>query len=183
MARRVLVLHPEESVVTGLRAHYHVPKVTVQLGTVLDLRVQKDASTRLTIDEWDGWLLLTDENAMDSSRPRLFLVPGELGQDDSREAVGPAAETYERWHRRGYDFVDNVDVSGASIGFCQGRVMVIGYRSDKWGDPGKTHDYDHDFTEAGAQPPLLYTNRAAIDEATTAVIVGGDMRISPRGIE
>lgn len=173
----------KEVIVTGLQAHYHVPKVTVCLGTVLDLRVRQDASTRLTIGDWRDWLMLTDENAMDSERPRLYLVPGTLSADDSREAVGPAAETYERWHKRGYEFVDDVEISESDIGYLQGRVLVIGYRSDKWEGSGAFNDYDHDFGEDDATPPLLYTNRADVDNATAAVIVGGDMRITPRGIE
>jgi len=165
----------------SLQAHYHIPAVTVCLGTVLDLRVRQNASTRLTIGDWRDWLMLADENAMDSERPRLYLVPGELSADDSREAIGPAAETYERWHKRGYEFVDDVEISESDIGHLQGRVLVIGYRSDKWG--GESNDYDHDFCEGDGSPPLLYTNRASVDNATAAVIVGGDMRITPRGIE
>ncbi len=165
------------------RPHYHVPAVTVQLGTVLDLRVQRDGDTRLFVDEWEGWLLLTDENAMDSERPKLYLVPGEVSEDDSREAVGPAAETYERWHKRGYEYVDDVDVTDSEIGYYQGRVLVIGYQSDKWGVRGETHDYDHDFAERDGHPPKLYTDRADIEDSTAAILVGGDMRVTPRGID
>lgn len=161
-------------------AHYHVPPVTVQLGTVLDVRFEFRGQ-RITVDEWDGWQLLTDEGAMDSARPRLWLLPGKLEADAERDAIGPAPRTYERWHRRGFDFVSDLEVSDSPIGFRQGRVVGIGYRSDKWGRRGETHDYDHDFTEG--DPPLLYTDRADIADATAAVIVGGDMRVTERGID
>lgn len=161
-------------------AHYHVPPVTVMLGAVLDLRVE-DGQVRIAVDDWEGWLLLTDENAMDSNRPRLFLVAADLADGTELEAVGPAAQTYERWHRRQHDGVSDVDVSGEEIGYYQGRVLSIGYRSDKWGRSGEEHDYDHDFTEG--EPPKLYTDRADIADARAAVVVGGDMRVTERGID
>lgn len=161
-------------------AHYHVPPVTVLLGAVLDVRVEA-GTIRTFIDDWDGWLLLTDENAMESNRPRLFLVASDLADGTQLEAVGPAADTYERWHKREHDGVAEVDVSGNEIGYYQGRVQSIGYRSDKWSGKGTEHDYDHDFTEG--EPPKLYTDRASIEDSRAAVIVGGDMRVTERGID
>lgn len=165
-----------------LRAHYRVPATTVQLGTVLDLRVDQGA-IRLTLDDdWTGWLLLTDPDAMDRALPRLYLVPGR-SRGSAGEAPEAAAETFERWNKRGYDFVADVEVSDNDIGYPQGRVMSIGYRSDKWGNPGDFNDYDHDFGEQGGSMPLLYTDRADLSLATAAVIVGGDFRVTERGID
>ena len=75
-----------------------------------------------------------------------------------------------------------LDVPDA-IEWRQGRVLRIGYRSDKWSRRGAMHDYDHDFTEAGHRPPLIYTNTQSLGRARAALITGGDMAITEGGID
>jgi len=162
-----------------MTASYRVPPVTVQLGTVLDLRIER-GQTRTFIDDWAGWLLLTDERGMDSTRPRLWLLPPtRTGGEPGAEGTA-AGDTYDRWHKRPPATVEELHAPD-EIGHLQGRVLAIGYRSDKWGRRGEVHDYDHDFTDGKA--PKLYTSHASLETSVGAVIVGGDMRITERGID
>lgn len=161
-------------------AHYHCPPVTVSLGTVLDLRVS-NGDKRIFIDDWEGFLMLTDPNAFDSERPRLWLMKGKLGAKSDVEPGGRAEEAFELWHRRGFDLVSDVTIPDGPIGYYQGRVTSLGYRSDKW-TKDEPHDYDHAFNEDGASPPKLYTNRVDLEKTTAALLVGGDMQITEAGI-
>jgi hypothetical protein len=161
---------------------HKVPPVTVSLGTVLDAVVEH-RGTRYTVTRWKGMHLLTDPGAMDSARPRLFLVRGKLGGKAKLAPdadAGDASDTYREWHRRQPAQVGELDTHAAK--YPQGRMVMIGYRSDKWGRRGKTHDYSHDFHEDGGKPPLVYTDTRALDAARTVVVVGGSMLVTDRGI-
>lgn len=167
------------------RVEYRIPATTVQLGTVLDIDVS-DGALRLFIDDFKHWLMLTDANGMDAAagRARLFLVavpPRTVKLE--REPGDRAAETFGRWHERDAHSVLELDGLPDAISYYQGRVTRIGYRSDKWHKRGAKVDYDHDCRENGARPPKLYTSHADIARARAAVIVGGSMHITERGIE
>lgn len=165
---------------------YRIPAQTVLLGTVLDLDVDRNATTRIFIEEWKGWLMLTSTTAMDlqRGRARLFLVkmPARVRSSSGRRTSLRGAEVFERWHEREPESALQYEVPD-SIGFIQGRALRIGYSSDKWKPRGKHVHYDHSFIEHGARPPKLYTDRATIETSRAAVLVGGDMGISERGIE
>lgn len=167
---------------TARSANYTVPAVTVLLGQVLDLQFER-GSTRIRVDEWHGWQLLTTEDAMERApgRARLFLLKGKLEPGSSlRSTVDP--HTYDRWHQRAATKVLDLLNVPARISFFQGRCLTIGYRSDKWEPRGRSHDYEHSFYEGGHRPPKLYTDAAQFARARAAVITGGDMRVTPRGI-
>lgn len=160
------------------------PRVLVHYGTVLDLTIEQ-GHERVRLDEWHGWHMLVPQNAMDVApgRARIYLVRGKL--EDRTELEGEhdqAQETYARWHQRGADFVGMLDVPDA-LEWHQGRVLRIGYRSDKWGRRGTEHDYDHDFTEDGHRPPLIYTSSRQLARSRAALIRGGDMAITEGGID
>jgi len=165
---------------------HSVPGLTVLYGSVLDLTIAT-RDLRILIDEWHGWQMLVSERAMSSApgRAKLYLVKGAIrnraplmGDEHDR-----AQEQYERWHLRDAESLGEIiDIPG-TIAYRQGRVMRIGYRSDKWTRRGKHRDYDHDFTEDGHRPPWLYTNTRNIERARAAVIVGGDMAITEGGID
>lgn len=160
------------------------PRVLVHYGTVLDLTIEQ-GHERVRVDEWNGWHMLVPENAMDVSpgRARIYLVRGKLAERVPLEDAHDRAQgTYERWHQRGADFVGSLDVPDA-IEWHHGRVLRIGYRSDKWHRRGKVHDYDHDFTEDGHRPPLIYCNTQHLARARAALIRGGDMAITEGGID
>ena len=164
-------------------AVYRIPPRTVKLGTVLDLQIEVNVNTRVRIDEWAGWLLVCPENGFELApgRSKLYLfAPLPDGEASERVNYDAATRAYERWHKRD---AARVDVHKVPDRFTclQGRVLRIGYRSDKWGARGKSHDYDHDFCEGDALPPLLYTNKRGLN-SDGAVIVGGDMTITERGI-
>lgn len=165
---------------------YRPPEVAVKLGTVLDLVVE-DRDVRLFLRDWGGWQLLTDEDGMEREpgRARLYLFAGKLELDGELEPddLPEAAATHVAWNQREADKVGTLREIPDEIGWYQGRVLEIGYRSDKWARKGKTHDYHHIFTEHGAQPPRLYTNTKNIDRARAAVITGGDMSVTPEGID
>ena len=163
-----------------------IPAVTVRYGMVLDLMVA-DGPQRITVTEWRGWHMLVSPRAMESAPglARLYLVRGSIAK---RKALrgdehDQAQEQYERWHQRDAQWLGEIDKLPASVKFKHGRVLRIGYRSDKWSRRGAMTDYDHDFTEDGHRPPLLYTNTRTLGAARAAVIVGGDMAITEGGID
>lgn len=164
-------------------ARYRVPAQTTMLGSVLDVTIEHDGR-RAFVTEWRGWLMLCGLTAMDAApgRARLYLMRGELEPSD-RMPSNTGAATYERWHRRNPEQVGIVDNGGPDeIGFYQGRAIQLGYRSDKWGRRGRTHDYDHNFYEDRGDPPRIYTDRATLQGSSAAVLVGGSMSITERGI-
>jgi len=99
------------------------------------------------------------------------------------EETADAAATFEAWHRREPSHVDTLDNLPDVIGVYIGRATRIGYRSDKWGKKGHAQDYDHDYTEPGYSPPEVWADRADLDQAHAIVIVGGNQRITPEGID
>lgn len=157
---------------------HRVPAITVKLGTVLDCTIAS-GTARAFVDEWKGFQLLTGENAMDARRPGLYFVKGRIGPDPDVDAAA-AAKTYRRWHERDPAKVGELECDAGT--YCQGRLLRLGYRSDKWGRRGRTVDYDHDFLEEGGTAPLVYTNTRTLEAATTIVVVGGSMRVTERGI-
>lgn len=166
-------------------AEHHIPALTVALGTVLDL-VIGDGHERIFVSDWDGWHLLTSPNAFDVTpgRARLFLVRGrlhELEQLEGDELEGE--EAYERWTERSADHLGELELPSSSCSFRHGRLLRLGYRSDKWNRRGQTVDYDHDFTEHGAQPPWIYTDHAHLERSGCAVVTGGTMTVTEGGID
>jgi hypothetical protein len=171
-----------------LAADYRIPSRTVQLGTVLDLDCAPNARSRLFIDDWRNWLMCCDERGFDAApgRARLWLLkvtPHNVPIDSDDLISDAAGEAFAEWHDREPDSVVEVGGLPDHIGHYQGRVLRIGYRSDKWHPRGTTVDYDHDCFERGGQPPKLYTSHARIESSRAAVIVGGTMHITHRGIE
>ena len=155
-----------------------VPKVTLKLGTVIDCTIG-DGNARAFVDDWKGYQLLTGESAMDARRPALYFVRGRLGGDPG-VAAAAAAKTYRRWHQRDPERVGELDWDPCE--YRQGRMLRLGYRSDKWGSRGKAVAYDHDFLEDGGTAPLVWTNTRTLEAATTIIVVGGSMRVTERGI-
>jgi hypothetical protein len=162
-----------------------IPATTVRIGSVLDLTFER-GQERIRVDEWHGWHVLIPENAFDVApgRARIFLVRGQLrGKEQLQgDELDRAQTAYERWNQRDAMLVGELDVPD-EINHRQGRALRIGYRSDKWSRRGTTHDYDHDFTERGHRPPLLYTNTPNLARARAALLVGGDMSITEGGID
>lgn len=163
---------------------YAIPGLTVHYGTVLDLQIEH-RRVRELVTRWKGWAMLVGEHAMRSApgRARLYLVRGKLAQQ-KRDAAPKAAalETYARWHGRGAAFVGELKVPD-ELAHKHGRVIRIGYRSDKWHRRGTMIDYDHSFLEDGHRAPWLYTDAPTLERSTAAVIVGGDMAITEEGID
>lgn len=163
---------------------YRVPAVTVLLGSVLDLDVAR-YQYRLRVDAFDGWTMLAAENAIDQ-RPgyaKLYLVKGDMEPtEEPPEDYDYGSETYSAWYQRDPEKIGDLSVAN-DIGYYQGRVLRIGYRSDKYHKPGEEVDYDHLFIESGGTAPKIYTDRPRMEDSKTAVIVGGDFKISERGIE
>jgi hypothetical protein len=166
-------------------AVYRVPPQAVRLGYVLDLHVEVNATTRVRIDEWAEWCMCCGDNGFElpPGRSKLYLFAPLPDKKPASEDTNYSAATraYERWHKREAKRVDVYDVPDRIV-HCQGRVLRIGYRSDKWGQRGKGHDYDHDFCERDGLPPLLYTDTRDVARARGAVLVGGDMTITEEGI-
>ena len=165
---------------------YKIPARTVQLGIVLDLYIDtcvNRQASRIFIEDWQGWLLTIPEHGfeLEPGQSKLFLFKPRDEQQTEAEPGSAAERAYRLWHQRNADAVAKYEVPD-QVGHYQGRVRMIGYRSDKWHGKGKSVDYDHDFLEGDATAPKLYTDHPGIDESTAAVIVGGDMTITERGI-
>lgn len=161
--------------------HRFAPR-TVALGTVLDLSIAPSSRERVFVAEWRGWWLLTTPDAMERAPgyARLFLASGRA-ERTGEAPDGAGAETYAAWHERDPDRVLELDVP-SQLPHLQGRLLRLGYRSDKWGRRGEFEDYEHDFSERAGAPPLIYTDRADIEDSSAALVVGGDMVITERGI-
>lgn len=159
---------------------HRVPAVTIELGTALEL-VTEDGDNQTLWDEVNGWRVLVSSEAFDQSRPRLFIVPGELENmksDDAERAHARAHDGYARWHDRAPDagrvgWLETPDNIGTAIG----RAVRLDYASDKWG--GRVVEYTHSFTDDG-RPPLAYVNNR--NDPQGFALVGGDMTITEEGI-
>lgn len=165
--------------------HHHIPPRTVKLGTVLDLQTELHP----TRTDWDveinGWLMLTDADAM-TRRPGdacLYLVRGQLRPGSEAPSTASGEDTYKRWHKRDHNDVNWLEGLPDLIGSYVGLALRIGYRSDKWSKPGELVDYDHDFCERGHTPPEVWADVPELERASAIVIVGGDMRVTPEGID
>ena len=163
-----------------------IPSITVHYGKVLDLMFEF-GDQRVFVSQWRGWHMLVAERALDTApgRVKLYLVKGSLGrrkllQGDEHDR---AQDQYERWHQRDALQVGQIANIPDAIDYRQGRVLRLGYRSDKWSRRGHMTDYDHDFTERGGMPPWLYTDTRNIERAHAAVIVGGSMAVTEGGID
>lgn len=165
--------------------HHHIPAETVRLGQVLDLVTQLGPIRTTWDTELSGWQLLTDSDAMRrrAGQARLYLVRGSLRTPNPAAIGEHAADTYEQWHERAARFVGEIDELPDLIGVYIGRALRLGYRSDKWGREGEHNDYDHDFSERGHTPPEAWADSAELAQARAIVIVGGDMRVTPEGID
>jgi hypothetical protein len=148
-----------------------LPSALAQLGTVLDVRVEKDGK-RERLSWPRGSLLL----CADSSEKRLWLVPAPGGRSrkltDAQRTkdVESAARVVKRWS----DFeAGTVTAAKVSLGKekLRGRVVSIGYRSDKWS--GKAENYEHE-----CEGPMRLRQFG-----TVYVISGGGLRITPSGIQ
>lgn len=163
---------------------HKVPDVAMKLGTVLDCMVA-EGRHRHHVSEWRGFQLLTDYDAFERSSPHchLYLVRGRLGAlkgRPSRAKLEHAADGYDRWHKRDPARIGELDTGVGR--YPQGRLVRIGYRSDKWAKRGKATNYDHDFLEDDGTAPLVYTSARTLGASTTIVVVGGSMLITAAGI-
>jgi hypothetical protein len=161
---------------------HHVAPVTVALGTVLDCTIG-DGDTRVFVDEWEGFHLLTNEGAFSNApgRARLYFVRGKLAALPAKPQNFAGSKDFKYWSSRDPDRMGELDTKPCK--YVQGRLLRLGYRSDKWHRKGKTEDYDHDFLEDGGAPPLVYTNAPTLAASHCVVVVGGSMRITEGGID
>jgi hypothetical protein len=137
------------------------------------------------VDAFKDARLLAAENGIDQppGYAKLYLLHGPMKQ--TGEQADPAdygSETYSRWHSRQPEKIAEMKTPD-DIGYYQGRVLRIGYRSDKYNSPGQTAEYDHLFIDGGGTAPKIYTDGPDLEKSTTAIIVGGDFTITERGIE
>jgi hypothetical protein len=98
-------------------------------------------------------------------------------------AASMAADTYAKWHEREPECVTELDGLPDALPVCVGDALRIGYRSDKWHERGQVEDYDHDYTERGYRAPQVWADCADLSKAKAICIVGGNQRITPKGID
>lgn len=163
------------------RGGHHVAVHTASLGTVLDCTIA-DGQQRVFVDEWKGYQLLTNATAFENlpGKAKLYFVRGELADTLRDPHAHPAARARKYWTEREPDGVGELETSPCS--HLQGRLVRLGYRSDKWHRKGKTEDYDHDFLESG-MAPLVYTSAPSLAASRCVVVVGGSMRVTKDGID
>lgn len=163
---------------------YKVPDLTFELGTVLEAALQIGPGKFLIVHEWRGMRLLSDEDAFNRARPRLYLVRSKpIKIATARVTQGrldDAADSYDRWHKRLANRLYELNFSTAKHPL--GRMVRLDYRSDKWGRKGQGVEYTHDFTERRGVGPLVYGDRKSVEAAKTVVCTGGTMRVTEAGI-
>lgn len=161
---------------------HRVPDVTVALGTVLDCTIG-EGDRRVFVDEWEGFHLLTNEGAFDNApgRARLYFVKGAMAALPAKPADFKGSRDFKYWSERDPDRMGELNTKPCK--YVQGRLLRLGYRSDKWHRKGKTEDYDHDFLEDGGAAPLVYTSAPTLAASVCVVVVGGSMRITEGGID
>jgi hypothetical protein len=152
----------------------------VLLGEGLDLVVER-RGRRHTFRDMKGYAMLAPANA-EERKPgsgRLFLVAAE-GNETNPSGSARAVETFRMWTHRDPDRTLKLEVPD-SIGYRIGRVIRIGYRSDKFRRRAGTWvDYEHDFAEPF---PVLYATTTTGEGARGYVLTGGRFVIGSRGIE
>lgn len=94
-----------------------------------------------------------------------------------------AIDTYTLWHDREPEGVRQSAELPDLINVRVGDALRIGYRSDKWNKRGTTTDYDHDYTEPQYKQPEVWADCADLSKARVIVIVGGNQRVTPEGID
>lgn len=161
---------------------YRIPNTTVHLGQAIELVTQRGNEITMW-PEVNGYQVLTNPDAMDRERPRVYLVRGDVSRTAPHgRGRGPAVDTWERWHdRHGPEFVGGMYDTPDNINQEIGRAVRLTYRSDKGENPGNEYDYVHEFAGDGGTPPLVYVDNP--DEPGAFCLVGGTMEISERGIE
>ena len=92
------------------------------------------------------------------------------------------AATYRAWHDRSPEQVSSIELSTGAVNYI-GDASVIGYRSDKWSQRGTPTDYEHDYTEPGYRAPEVWASEPDLTKADLVVIIGGNQRITPDGID
>jgi hypothetical protein len=163
---------------------HRIPRVTAGLGIVLDCTIAH-GQQRAFVEEWKGFHLLTNENAFGAApgRAKLYFVRGKIaGRAEPGAKHGRAAEAYTRWTEYDPDWVGELE-GVAPCKYLQGRLMLLGYRSDKWSARRKPVDYEHDFCERGHTPPLVYTSARTLEASKCVVVTGGSMRVTEGGID
>ncbi len=161
-----------------------VPALTFELGTVLEAAIEVEAGRYVIVHEWRGMHLLSDADAFDRARPKLYLVrskPIKLpAAPVSQGRLDGAAKSYHRWHKRDADKL--FELNAGSARYPLGRLVRLDYRSDKWHRKGKTVEYTHDFLEDGGRAPIIYADRKGYAGVKTAIASGGSMRVTEAGI-
>lgn len=172
-----------------------IPAQVVKLGTVLDMvtEIHRKPSAELergriertfwSSEDVGGLVMCTDARAMDKQRAPLYLLRVELDANTAPAPDNAAADTYRAWHERDPEHVAEVDGLPDAFPCFIGHAVRIGYRSDKWGAPGVTDDYDHDYTEPGYRAPEVWADVPELARAKAIVVKGGNQRITPEGID
>lgn len=142
-----------------------MPTRVVRLGRVLDLRVE--ANGKIATLSWQAVHALS----ADTTRRRLWLYPVKAEKKTKLEdgEFDELAKVYREWKSFPPSGVTRRKVRMGAPAF-RGRVLAIGYRSDKW--TGEPKSYEHHFEK----PPRL-TKLGDVYR-----ISGGRLRVTPRGI-
>ncbi len=142
------------------------PRSLARLGEVLDLHVERDGRFYLlSFRRPRPWL------CSDPLREQLWIMdrpdsrPGELDPEEKA-----AARLFRRWTDLVPEGASPFTVKVKNPPVFRGKVIRIGYRSNKWN--GDDTDYTHEFDEA----PRL--ERAG----DVFRISGGTFRVTARGI-
>lgn len=165
------------------RRKIRVPRELVFLGYVLDAIIEKDGTVIKVKDDWYNWFLCTTPGAerLASGRASLFLLDSGVYMGIEKKPSKKARRTYFEWSKNTPQQTFEASVPD-DFPYLQGRIIRIGYASDKWTRRGRYENYDHDFYESGGIPPLIRTDKKDIAKSKGAVIKGGTMSITARGI-
>lgn len=160
-----------------------VPKELVFLGWVLDATLEREGKIIKVNDDWYGWFMATVPGAehMPEGRARIYLLSSDSYFAKNKPVTEKAADTFREWTTNEPQEVFQTEAPD-DFGHVQGRMVRLGYKSDKWEKRGQYHDYEHNFTEDDGVAPIVRTDTADIRESKGAVMQGGTMRVTAQGI-
>lgn len=165
------------------RRKIRVPREIVFLGYVLDAIIERDNQVIKVKNEWHNWFMCTSPGAerLSSGRSSLFLLDSGIYKGIDKKPSQKARQTYYEWTKNNPKQTFETGVPD-DFPYVQGRIIRIGYASDKWTRRGRYENYDHDFYDCGGIAPIIRTDKKDIAKSNGAVIKGGSMRITSRGI-
>jgi hypothetical protein len=155
--------------------------------TTIDLKGTSYRERRRAASDRRVWIMATDPGSIEAppGDAYMYLIRApftrNLEEDPDYDPTDDALDTFHLWHNREADRTFSVDKPD-KVDTYFGHITAIVYASDKKENRGKVEEYYHDFYENHGEPPQIFFDTPDPDDASAALIIGGTMSISERGI-